>query len=508
MAEAERCSRCGAQLPRDALGGHCAHCLLKLALSAGNGAQGSLGSGEIQDRSCYQDPQGCIGQYRLLERIGEGGSGIVYSAKQRQPLRRRVAIKVLKPGMDTRRVVARFETERQVLALMDHPAIAQVYDAGTTAEGRPYFVMELVTGIPITEYCDRKRFSTAQRLGLFIEVCQAIQHAHAKRVIHRDIKPTNILVTEHEGRPLPKVIEFGIAKATGGHSLVEETVFTSFEHCIGTPAYMSPEQAGLGALEPDTRTDVYGLGVLLYELLTGQTPFDARALRQAALDEALRLIREAEPPKPSERLGASTQRELALAARRRRSDPASLRSVLSGDLDCVVMKALEKEPCRRYQTPRELALDLQRYLRSEPVLARPPSRIYRLQKSVRRNRVAVAATVAVAVSLILGLGVSITLLIREHRDRRRALRAEELSRAEAERRKEIADLVRQILAREQIERADYLRNLALLLQERLKLPDAQALAVEASVMAAALEATNLSYANGEPGSHPVTAKPQ
>ena len=331
-----------------------------------------------------------IGRYKLLQQIGEGGCGVVYMAEQEEPVRRRVALKVIKLGMDTKNVIARFEAERQALALMDHSNIAKVFDAGATETGRPYFVMELVRGVKITEFCDESKLSTEERLKLFIQVCQAIQHAHQKGVIHRDIKPSNILVTINDGLPVPKVIDFGIAKATAGR-LTDKTVFTAFEQFIGTPAYMSPEQAVLTSLDIDTRSDIYSLGVLLYELLTGRTPFDQHELLAAGLDEMRRTIREKEPLRPSTRLNTMAAEALTATARHRHTDAPKLISVVRGDLDWIVMNCLEKDRARRYETANGLAADVTRHLRNEPVLARPPSKLYEFQKTVRRHRVGFAA---------------------------------------------------------------------------------------------------------------------
>ena len=335
-----------------------------------------------------------IGPYKLLERIGEGGCGVVYVAEQTQPVRRRVALKLIKPGMDTESVIARFELERQAMALMDHPNIARVLDAGATESGRPYVVMDLVSGIKITAYCDQERLPARQRLDLFIQVCHAIQHAHQKGIIHRDIKPSNILITTHDGKLVPKVIDFGIAKATSGQILTDNTVFTAFEQFIGTPAYMSPEQAEMSGLDVDTRSDIYSLGVLLYELLTGKTPFEQKDLLQSGLDAMRRTLREEEPLRPSTRLGRLRAEELTQTALHRQVEPCRLKSLLSGDLDWIVMKALEKERGRRYQTANALAMDVQRYLDNETVMARPPSQFYRLQKMVRRNKTVFSAIVA------------------------------------------------------------------------------------------------------------------
>ena len=352
-----------------------------------------------------EGPGTVIGPYKLLEQIGEGGMGIVYMAEQTQPVRRKVALKVIKPGMDTKQVIARFEAERQALAMMDHPNIAKVLDAGATESGRPYFVMELVRGVPITEYCDQHRLPINKRLDLFMQVCQAVQHAHQKGIIHRDIKPTNVLVTALDGAPLPRVIDFGIAKATG-QSLTDKTLFTGFAQLIGTPLYMSPEQAELSAVDVDTRSDIYSLGVLLYELLTGTTPFDQDTFRTAALDEVRRIIREDEPPKPSTRLSALGV-TLTTVSANRQTDARVLGRSLRGELDWIVMKAIEKDRGRRYDTASGLARDVARYLAGDVVDAGPPSGWYRLRKFARRNRVVLTTTVIVALALIVGTTVSI-----------------------------------------------------------------------------------------------------
>src|SRR5262249_48574097 len=290
-----------------------------------------------------------IGRYKLLQKIGEGGMGMVYMAEQREPVVRKVALKIIKLGMDTKQVVGRFEAERQALALMDHPNIAKVFEAGATETGRPYFAMELVRGIKITEYCDENSLATVQRLDLFFQICQAVQHAHQKGIIHRDIKPSNILVADHDGVPVPKIIDFGIAKATTDQRLTDKTVFTAFEQFIGTPAYMSPEQARLSGLDIDTRTDIYSLGVLLYELLTSKTPFDSKDLLAAGLDEMRRTIREREPARPSTRLGTMHEGELSTTAKHRHTDAPKLLHSIRGDLDWIVMKCLEKDRTRRYE---------------------------------------------------------------------------------------------------------------------------------------------------------------
>ncbi|MGA2247477.1 MAG: protein kinase [Verrucomicrobiota bacterium] len=365
-----------------------------------------------------------IGHYKLLQQIGEGGCGVVYMAEQEAPVRRRVALKVIKLGMDTKQVIARFEAERQALALMDHPNIAKVLDAGATDKGRPYFVMELVRGVKITDYCDKNNLPTRERLLLFVQVCQAIQHAHQKGIIHRDIKPSNILVTLRDGVPVPKVIDFGIAKATTDQRLTDKTLFTAFEQFIGTPTYMSPEQAEMSELGIDTRSDIYSLGVLLYELLTGQTPFDSKVLLQAGLDEIRRIIREQEPVRPSTRLSTMLAGELTTTAQRRQTEPAKLSGLLRGDLDWIVMKCLEKDRARRYETANGLTADLDRHLKNEPVMARPPTGLYKLQKFARRNKLAVVAVGAVAAALIIGLGVSTWMFIRERNAHQEAAAAE------------------------------------------------------------------------------------
>jgi eukaryotic-like serine/threonine-protein kinase len=371
-------------------------------------------------------PDTVIGPYKLLEPIGEGGFGIVFMAEQQQPVRRKVALKVLKPGMDTRQVVARFEAERQALALMDHPSIARIFDGGATASGRPYFVMELVKGVAITAYCDRDQLTVRERLELFLDVCRAVQHAHQKGIIHRDLKPSNVLVTLHDGTPVVKVIDFGIAKALGPQPLTDKTLFTNFAQLIGTPLYMSPEQAALSGLDVDTRSDIYALGVLLYELLTGTTPFDQERLKTAAFDEFRRMIREEEPPKPSTRMSTLGPSATTVSANRR-SDPKRLRQLLRGELDWIVMKCLEKDRNRRYETVNGLMLDLQRYLADEPVQACPPSAWYRFCKFTRRNKAGLTMA-GLILSILVLLGGGAGWVVRD-RAARRAMTEREVTQA-------------------------------------------------------------------------------
>jgi serine/threonine protein kinase len=374
------------------------------ALLAAHDRLGSISAATTVDERTTEGAGTVIGPYKLLEQIGEGGFGVVFMAEKQEPIRRKVALKVLKPGMDTRQVIARFEAERQALAIMDHPNIAKVLDAGATDSGRPYFVMELVKGIPITDYCDQNQLATQERLELFRQVCQAVQHAHQKGIIHRDLKPSNVLVTLQDGTPLVKIIDFGIAKAMG-QPLTDKSLFTGFAHLVGTPLYMSPEQAALSNVDVDTRSDIYSLGVLLYELLTGTTPFDKKRLKTVGFDELRRIIREEEPPRPSTRISTIGQAE-TMASEKRQSDPRKLSRLFRGELDWIMMKALEKDRNRRYETASAFAADVERYLTDEPVLACPPSRGYRLGKLMRKHRAAALAAAAFVGLLLTGAAVS------------------------------------------------------------------------------------------------------
>jgi len=389
-------SSCGSNTP---LRAH-----IEALLNANDVANGFLEKLVLDDTATWEGPAlvegpgSVIDRYKLLEGIGEGGMAVVYMAEQEWPICRRVALKIIKLGMDTKRVIARFEAERQALALMDHPNIAKVFDAGATETGRPYFVMELVRGATVTEYCDKNKLNTRQRLELFIQVCNAVQHAHQKGIIHRDIKPSNVMVTLHDGKPVPKVIDFGIAKATN-YRLTEKTVFTRYSQIIGTPAYMSPEQAEMNGLDVDTRTDIYSLGVLLYELLTGSTPFAARTLLKSGFAEMQRMIRESEPLKPSTRIRTlgTTLTDVAIS---RQASPELLRKLIKGDLDWIVMKTLEKDRAHRYETAHALAEDIERHLRHEPITAVSPGTVYRIQKFLRRHRVQVLTWSALAVIVV------------------------------------------------------------------------------------------------------------
>jgi serine/threonine protein kinase len=395
-------------------------------LAAHESAGSFLGDPTLDYVAAYSEPLeqagATIGRYKLLEKIGQGGFGDVFMAQQVEPVKRRVALKIIKLGMDTKQVVARFEAERQALALMDHPNIAQVLDGGETASGRPYFVMELVRGDPITSYCDHAKLSTRSRLKLFQQVCQAIQHAHHKGVIHRDIKPSNVLVTIADGHPLVKVIDFGIAKATNTE-LTEKTLYTEFRQLIGTPQYMSPEQAERSGVDIDTRSDIYSLGVLLYELLTGRTPLDPESMKAAVWEEIQRKIVDEDATRPSV-LVTSLGPDSEWIAASRGTQLIRLRSILKGDLDWIVLKALDKDRTRRYGTAGELSNDIQRFLDDETVLARPSSVSYRLQKLVRRNKAAVAATLSVFFALLVGLIATSVTSVWALRERDNAQRAE------------------------------------------------------------------------------------
>ncbi len=394
------------------------------------------------EASALEGPGSTLGPYKLLQLIGEGGFGVVYMAQQTAPVRRRVALKIVKPGMDTKQVIGRFESERQALAMMDHPNIARVFDAGTTSAGRPYFVMELVKGVPLTEYCDDANLTTDERLRLFVTVCDAIQHAHNKGIIHRDLKPSNVLITLHDDKPAVKVIDFGIAKAMN-QDLTDATVFTEFRQFIGTPEYMSPEQAAMSGLDVDTRSDIYSLGVMLYELVTGTTPFDSEKLRSAGIAEVQRIIKEEDPPRPSTRVGAvsrqsredrartgSTKRTTAEEiARHRRTDPGSLRRALAGDLDWIVMKCLEKDRQRRYETASELALDIERFLKREAVLAHPPTTMYRFRKFVSRNRGLVGAAAGLMFAVLFTIVALAYGLLQARHERDMTIRAQTEARA-------------------------------------------------------------------------------
>ncbi len=399
-----------------------------------------------------EGPGTVIDKYKLLEKLGEGGFGVVYMAEQTQPVKRRVALKIIKIGMDTREVVGRFEAERQALALMDHPNIAKVLDAGATETGRPFFVMELVRGTKLTDYCDDNNLPTQERLGLFVQVCQAVQHAHQKGIIHRDLKPSNILVTVNDGVAVPKIIDFGIAKATQ-LELTDKTVFTRFKQFIGTPAYMSPEQADLTSVDIDTRSDIYSLGVLLYELLTGKTPFDSKELLQAGLDAMRRTIQEKDPVRPSTRLSTLSGEELTTTAKRRGLQPPKLINLLRGDLDWIIMKCLEKDRARRYETANGLVKDIERHLHNEPVAAGPPGARYRLGKFVRRNKGAVLAAGAAAAVLVLVAVLSTWEArqqshLRVEAQKAQANEARERARAETEaaKSKQVAQFLKDMLA--------------------------------------------------------------
>jgi serine/threonine protein kinase/Flp pilus assembly protein TadD len=383
----------------------------------------------VEGTPLAEGPGTLIGSYKLLERIGEGGFGVVYMAEQLKPVRRKVALKIVKPGMDTRQVIARFEAERQALAIMDHANIAKVLDGGVSPSGRPYFVMDLIKGVPVTEFCDENQIPARRRLELFITVCHAVQHAHQKGIIHRDLKPSNVLITQHDTMPVVKIIDFGVAKALG-QVLTDKTLFTGFAQMVGTPLYMSPEQAGQSGLDVDTRSDIYSLGVLLYELLTGTTPFDSERFKTATFDEIRRIIREEEPLKPSSRLSAARETLKSISAQRQ-TEPAKLAKLLQRDIDWIVMKALEKDRTRRYETANAFAEDLEHYLSGEPVKARPPSTTYRLRKFARRNQGWLFAAGVIGVACLLVVG-SVGWILRDRESRRSAVNREvELATQEA-----------------------------------------------------------------------------
>ena len=371
-------------------------------------------------------PGTTVGRYKLLEEIGEGGMGVVFMAEQREPVRRKVALKIIKPGMDTRQVIGRFEAERQALAMMDHPIIAHVFDGGATESGRPYFVMELVRGMPITQYCDEAKLTTAERLQLFSLVCDAVQHAHQKGIIHRDIKPRNVLVTLHGETPVPKIIDFGVAKATHGQ-LTEKTVFTGFGQMIGTPAYMSPEQVAISGLDVDTRSDIYSLGVLLYELLTGVPPFDKDRFRELTYDEIRDVIREEEPPRPSTRISTLAAEATSTISTNRKTDSTRLSHSLRGELDWIVMKSLEKDRTRRYESANEMAKDVQRHLDGEAVEACPPSAWYRLRKYAKRRKALLTTAALLAATMLAATGVSVSFAIQANAEKEKAIAAQKLA---------------------------------------------------------------------------------
>ncbi len=435
-----------------------AEAFLLAAERAGDFLNSPTGDGAMVNGPLCEGPGTTIGPYKLLQLIGEGGFGSVFMAEQEFPVRRKVALKIIKLGMDTRQVIARFEAERQALAMMDHPNIAKLLEAGATETGRPYFVMELVRGTRITEYCDSQQLTTHQRIELFIQVCNAVQHAHQKGIIHRDIKPGNVLVTMHDDKAIPKIIDFGIAKATN-QRLTEKTLFTNYHQFVGTPAYMSPEQTQLSEFDVDTRSDIYSLGVLLYELLTGTTPFDAKQLLNQAYSETQRTIREVEPPRPSTRLSTFVDKTLRDVAHLRHCDPKYLSRILRGDLDWIVMKCLEKDRARRYETASGLGADIQRHLDHEPITARPPSAVYRFSNLLRRNKLLFLSGASIAATLVVALGVSTWMFLQERQAYHRAVVAEKLqsqlrvaaemnamsTKKEAEKSRQIAELLKEML---------------------------------------------------------------
>ena len=422
--------------------------MLATALREGSERANPTGLTDLYRSATLENVGDVISRYKLLQKLGEGGCGVVYLAEQTEPVRRRVALKVIKLGMDTRQVIARFEAERQALAMMDHPNIAKVLDAGQTDAGRPFFVMELVKGVPLTEFCDREKLVLDDRLKLFMQVCHAIQHAHVKGIIHRDIKPSNVLVSFQDGKAIPKVIDFGIAKATEGR-LTDKTLCTALEQFIGTPAYMSPEQAEMSSIDIDTRSDIYSLGVLLYELLTGKTPFDTHELLKAGIDEIRRIIREDDPPKPSTRLTTLDDPELAKVVKNRRSEAPRLVKLVRGDLDWIVMKSLEKERTRRYETANEFARDLERHLLNEPIMARPAGAWEKALKWTRRHPTSAALAIVIVLSSIVCAVLAAYAWNRAILANRSAAEASRARRAAEIAQKEATDSLNHLLGRSQ-----------------------------------------------------------